>query len=210
MNFTKAIISPVFTQNNAQLAISAIAIGNSILNNATVFTGITPAPDAALAEFESFSESVSQAEEGSRTDKAHRNTLRARVKDILRQWAYQVNVTANGNAEIIAQSGFPVNKKTTPVTEVAIPGSPVINDSNNSGTVKTRVPAGRGAHSFQYRYSTKDPVMATESDYTEVQPGSSRQVISDLTPGTNYFISCRAIGSRNTSGWSEPTMYMVR
>jgi hypothetical protein len=196
-------------ETDARVLTKVSLIAESINANLFSFPSVSPLPAEVIPTINAFKESIEQAYTGSKTAIANRNAYRIKITAIIRNWSPQITFDCNGDLTRLAQSGFDNVKQRTPA-EIGIPHVPEVADGKCSGSAKLRVSPVRGAKLYQYRFTDKDPALATDDDYTLLAPSGTRTYTEGQTPGKNYFYSCRAAGPNGVSDWSGSAMHVVR
>jgi hypothetical protein len=149
---------------------------------------------------------ITAADAGGRMQQvAKLNAIKA-VRGALRKLASYVEIAADNDLEILLSSGF-VEVRTNLAQSPLV--QPVILKILNLATTQLLIRLQRvyNAKSFQVQTS-----LASAGPWVEqgISTQARRIVISDLTPGTVYFVRVRGVGgSTKYSEWSVPVSLMV-
>lgn len=163
-----------------------------------------PTPPVALAAMTLAGDNLEQAIEdalhGSRLSREIRDAQVKDVRDILTKTANYVRATANGDAEILASSGFDMAKEPK---KVGIPGKPTnlrVLMGQLSGQTESKWRRVHGATSYKLMRSESDP--SKEPNWVVVTITSKvSHVDSDLESFKAYWYCVSAIGF---AGEGEP------
>jgi hypothetical protein len=148
---------------------------------------------------------IERAVNGSQHDRAVRNTLVKKVRDILTKTANYVRATANGDIDILTSSGFDLAK----VPErVGLPGAPqglVVRPGELLGTIDLRWRRERGATSYKVMRSALDP--SVEANWETVALTSTVHFTdTDLVGYKPYWYQVSAIGYAGEGAYSAIVM----
>ena len=150
-----------------------------------------------------YAAAIEEARNGSVHSKQVRNALTKHVRDVLTQTGNYVRTTANGDAAILASSGFELAKKPEPV---GLPGQPrnlKVLAGTLSGTTDVRWKSTPGALSYELERCEGDP--AVEANWKVLRICTQvRFADSGLESFKLYNYRVSAIG---TAGQGEPCMY---
>jgi hypothetical protein len=206
----KAVVTPVIKMSDDKFSSLALLIGDTILANSATYPSVDPKAADGIVIFQDLKDAIKKAETRDTAAIGNKRSLRTTANNVIRAWAAQVTFDANGDVSLITKVYFPVNKQRTPVENLAIPAAPRVAEGNKSGSAALRTGGIYGATAYQFRYTDKDPKVATDADYVTLTPCGTKALTENQLKGTTYFYSCRAIGTKSASGWSDPTMFMVR
>lgn len=151
------------------------------------------------------------ATRGSQLEKKSRDVAREKLLFAMRQLAFYVNVEADGDAEILASSGFPLvpPPRTTPYPQVIVQVR--LEDGRVSGEVKLNFAPQRHISEYEYCYATMLDEF-NEPRWGEIRSkSSSRSIYIDgLQPGEKVYVRVRARNNKGIGDWSEPVYLIVR
>jgi hypothetical protein len=166
-------------------------------------------PPVALADLAklqaTFDTAVAAALDGGTALTAAKNAARDALVAALRKTAAYAQIAADGDVALLLTSGFSANSTTRVRTKLAVP---LIMAVENEGTTKlmVRLQAVANAKSYEVRAINGAPTPAASAISTQAR----RIVVENLTPGTTYNLSARAIGgSEGFSEWSDPVSHMA-
>ncbi|MFD2557183.1 fibronectin type III domain-containing protein [Sphingobacterium tabacisoli] len=148
---------------------------------------------------------------GSQLEKKARDNARDKVLDAMRQLAFYVNITADGDGEILASSGFML---VPPPKSVGYPTVIVgmrLEDGRTSGEVKFSFTPQKNISEYEYCYTT---VLDSENQQVWgdiLSTGSSRgNYIGGLSPGDKVYFRVRGRNNKGIGDWSENIYLIVR
>ena len=114
----------------------------------------TPSPALTVVEtaFAAYKVASAEAAQGGVANTTVRNARRAELVALLRQLANYVSATANGDLEILRESGFPIQKTShTQIGPLPAPYAPVLSQGPVTGSLKAKVPPVYGAVACNWR-----------------------------------------------------------
>ena len=155
---------------------------------------------------DTFDKAVSAARGGDSAAIAAKTNARNALLATLQKLAAFVQIVADGDMAVLLASGFSANTSNRrPPTKL---DRPLIVDIENEGTAKL------GVRLQPVQYAKSYEVRATNGATTPAASVISTQarhiVVENLTPGTTYTLSARAIGgSDGFSEWSDPVSHMA-
>lgn len=175
-----------------------------------------PEPRPAMTVYETLVDDYRTKQEiaatrGSQLEKKARDNARAKLLKAMKEIAFYVNSVADGNAELLASSGFDL---VSPPRATGFPGIPInvrLLDGRVSGEAKLMFGSLAVAWGYEYTYA-----LITEADGTPIwgdieRTTSSRQnFISGLTPADRIYVRVRAYNGKGTGDWTEPVSFIVR
>lgn len=131
-----------------------------------------------------YEQAIIAYENKGKLEKVIRDNKRAELENALRLWAMQIEVFANGDLEILINSGFDINKEPIPVPN---PGAPIDFKvvSTNAGELILTMRKTKGVTGVQFELNMKgDPniMVCTQSN--------NKCVMRDLQRGVYY--ECKA------------------
>ena len=166
-------------------------------------------PPVALADLAklqaTFDTAVAAALDGGTALTAAKNAARDALVAALRKMAAYSQIAADGDMALLLTSGFSANSTARVRTKL---GVPLIQSVDNEGTTKlmVRLQAVPNAKSYEVRAING----ATTPAASVISTQARRIVVGNLTPGTTYNLSARAIGgSEGSSEWCDPVSHMA-
>lgn len=174
----------------------------------------TPTPDLTTvgAAKDDFSAKLAIARKRSGPEETElKNQSRQALADLLKQLAFYVSTTANGNLAFILSSGF---QATAYPRRGRVPERPVavrLNDGRLPGQLVFTLPKVPGALFYEFRYGTRDEVTNEQLWGEPVLTTSSRDnLIAELEEGVRYYVQVRAVNGYGRTEWSDPVSMRVR
>lgn len=166
------------------------------------FSSLALQVTAAGTSYNTYLEAKATAANGGRDAIAARNTAKATLLMLLRPLLSNINGLANGNADQLISSGFPMRKTTrTPIGNLPTPASPSVKPGPTDGTLKASTSALYGASSYTARVAPA----STPTVYVQtVSQTSSRFMFHGLTSGELYHVEMSAMGAAGSTDWSGP------
>lgn len=148
---------------------------------------------------------------GSQLQLEARNNAKKLVLQAMKELAFYVNVVADGDAEILASSGFVLIPPPKPAGVPRIPKNVKLIDGPISGELRLMFGVVRNAKGYEYIYAS-DLDENGEPNWGELQyTGSSRtNNIRLLTPGSICYVRVRARNNKGVGDWSETVSIIVR
>ncbi len=129
----------------------------------------------------------------------------------MKQMAFYVNVTANGDANALASSGFVLAApaKTLLVPDVLLWVS--LTDGRQKGKLRLDFEAIKGAWEYEYQISSEldsaGQVIWGEIKTTRISRGN---VIAPVTAGVTYWVRVRARNGEGVADWSHTVSLLAR
>lgn len=142
-----------------------------------------------------YAEAIAAATDGGVADRALRDQLTLEVRDLLRVQANYVRNVANGDAAILASSGFPMRKTPEPVTEVGVPSRVTAHSTFRPDTVMIRWGGAAGALMFRLEKAEGDPTLGETTWTTVTQTGRQSHEVTGLIQFKAYYFRVVAIGN---------------
>jgi hypothetical protein len=152
-----------------------------------------------------FDTAVAAALDGGTALTAAKNAARTELEAALRKTAAYVQIAADGDVALLLTSGFSATKTGRTQSKLDIPSIVAV---ENEGTTKltVRLQAIPNAKSYEVRAING----ATTPAASVISTQARRIVVGNLTPGTTYNLSARAIGgTEGFSEWSDPVSHMA-
>lgn len=153
-----------------------------------------------------FDTAVSAALAGGKALTAAKQAARDELLAALQKIAGYVQIAADGDLALLLASGFTaVNSNRSAQTKLEVP---LILGVENEGTTKLAVRLQSVSNANAYEVRAINGATAPAASMISTQ--ARRVVLGNLTPGTTYNISARAIGgSDGFSEWSDPVSHMA-
>ncbi|KAA9037254.1 fibronectin type III domain-containing protein [Ginsengibacter hankyongi] len=155
-----------------------------------------PTPTPPLADINTaigiYAELLQAAAGRDKVQVVMKNLSKQNLLLLLSQLADYVNLTAQGAEDLLAKSGFTLNKVPEPVALDA-PGYVVLLDGGGSGELTFKFRRVKGASSYLYQY-TSDASLANES-WVSIPATTTSYTFTGLTSGTTYYCRVVAVGS---------------
>lgn len=174
-----------------------LALFNNViakLTGSAVFTAPPVAVPDLTAQSEALADAIELATDGSLAARKQRDALVLEVRDTLRATAEYVRQVANGDASVLAQSGFQLAKMPEPITVLGVPGNVVATATDSAGDLLVRWTRGEGARMYRLERADRDPA-AGEVNWSPVaQTARQRFVVSGLRPYEANWFRVIAIG----------------
>ncbi len=168
-----------------------------------------PAPPVTLANMtlagDALEQAIEDAIQGSRLSREVRDAKVLEVRAILTKTANYVRATANGDATILASSGFDMAKTPTPVGLPSKPTNLRVVMGELSGTTEVKWRRVHGATSYQVMRSEKDP--SVQANWQVVKTTSTvRFTDTGLDSFKPYWYCVSAIGFAGQGEYCAPLM----
>lgn len=129
---------------------------------------------------------------------ARRELIRA-----MKQVAFYVNITADGDAHLLASSGFVLVGQPKAMRKPHAPLLGVLEDGEKSGELNFRFEAIANAWEYEYQIaSTAGTDGQPEWEEMLRTTNSQKNLLSPLVPGTRYYTRVRARNGKGESDWS--------
>jgi hypothetical protein len=204
----KPYISFVTTDSDAELIVHVGGIITGMTGNASYPTP-SPTLAAVTAALNAFTTAVNDfvTNGGGVALTLAKNARRAELVALLRALASYVQVTCNGNLEVLVSSGFPIQKPVrTPIGELPVPSGLTVSLGTYSGQLNASVPPVFGAAVYNWRVTTAAaPTVVVQS----AQPTAASNTFTGLTPGVLYNTEVSAVGAAGPTAWSAPVPLMA-
>jgi hypothetical protein len=187
----------------ANLLVIAQAILAALTTNAFF---PTPVPTLVVLQtaITDYSEALSAAKDGGKTNIAVKNARKEELIALLIQLGNYVMLTANGNDEMLGTSGFPVSKTKEPSPPLVKPEIIKMEDGLNSGELQVTISSVAGARNYVYQY-TQDPLTLT-SQWTSSNTTLTKMLFTDLEPGKKYWSRAIVYGIKEQQVFGDPVL----
>jgi hypothetical protein len=148
---------------------------------------------------------IQKAKHGGLEDRLLRDKKLTDARDMLRKQANYVRLIGNGDAAILASSGFELAKTPEPI---GLPGTPAIRFVRMTGKQGEAVvswTAQHGADAYHVRLAEKDPNIHNEWQVVGITT-KARFTLTDLESYKPYWVSVSAIGAAGEGLMSDPAI----
>jgi hypothetical protein len=178
-----------------------VSTGIQGMTGNTYFTTLATEVTAADTAYATYLLAKADAVRGGVEQTAIRNARRGDLVDLLRGLLSNINAVANGDAEKLLSSGFPLRKTVrTPVGPLQTPATPVVRQGPTTCTLKASTPPIYGAS----LYTTRLALASAPLVYLQTKQSTAAHFLFDgLTAGELYNVGMNAIGAAGPSDWSN-------
>jgi hypothetical protein len=154
-------------------------------------------------------ESIVEALDGGRRERAKLKSQRELVVNMMRELAHYVEANCNGDELLLRSSGFepaPTTRVQTPPLSKWIRS---LRQGPNSGDVVATIMDDPKAASYQLRW-TVAPADGEPETWVEIPVADTRPatLIKGLKPGVTYLFQARALINSAYTDWSNPVTYL--
>lgn len=149
---------------------------------------------------------------GDRSQIVNRQALRQKLADELTQVAFYVQTVANGDATLLATTGYPARKlpsRALVTADVPAPAQLTVNRGAVSGQLIVRASKVPKAAMYDVQITTADPTVETNWTAAGSYTTCRRILLEGLTPGKVYQVRMRAIGATGPGNWTAASSLMV-
>jgi hypothetical protein len=171
-----------------------------------------PNPSPSLTELadacDEYATLLKDARAGTRSAIAAKNSKKAEITKLLIRLVGYVNLTANGNRDMLLTTGFEITKQKEPAPSLAKPVNLKIVNGENAGEVIMGVDKVPGALTYMHQY-TPDP-MTGEDNWESKITSTCRTTITGLEPTKKYWFRVAAVGTKDQLVFSDPVAIVVR
>lgn len=161
-----------------------VSVGNAI--------SVFPAPSPALAdistELATYGGLLQSSAARDKVQIALKNQSKSALITMLSQLADYINLTAQGDDAILAQSGYELDKIPEPI-KMKAPEGVMLLDGGNSGELVLKFKSVAGASSYLFQYTTDQ--LLGDCSWVSIPATTTSYTFSGLAKGTTYH--CRAI-----------------
>ncbi|MCD6067652.1 MAG: hypothetical protein K0S33_2478 [Bacteroidetes bacterium] len=172
---------------------------NAILTNSNVFTSPGTAVSDLATATTNLENAWNNAEDGGKSLTAIMHDREKIFDAAMIHLAYYVELTANGDPEIIHLAGLDVR----PTPNHTGPASFEAKHGDGNGSINLKVKAVKGA-SYLWEYSVDNATWVDAGGTKQ-----SRTEINGLTPGSRYWFRYALIDKDGQQPWSEPLSIIV-
>ncbi|MBK8500448.1 MAG: hypothetical protein IPL52_16910 [Flavobacteriales bacterium] len=175
-----------------------LALLNNVIDKLTANALVFPAPPVTLLALQNLSDqltaAIAAATGGGVEARAVRNNLVLEVRSALRLVADYVRIVSNGDAALLAKSGFELRKLPEPINEVGVPKNVKAEATDEEGSLLVRWSKTVGARMFRVEQASGDPALGTVTWTTVLQTGRQRATLTGLEPFKAGYFRVVAIG----------------
>ncbi|MDP4286034.1 MAG: fibronectin type III domain-containing protein [Bacteroidota bacterium] len=164
------------------------------------FSSPIPTLEELQIAIDAYTAALTASEERSKQSVVNKNQSRKALEEVLRQLGLFVMYVANGDAAILASSGYDLTKQPEP-QHLVNPGLVMMKDGITAGTLVVSVKKPKGSKSFVHEL-TADPI-APDSTWLSVPGSRASFTFQNLVPGKKYWARVAAIGSNNQMAYSD-------
>ncbi len=175
-----------------------LALLNNVIEKLTANAAVFATPPITVVAMntlcDKFAKAITAATDGGVADRKERDKLVLEVRSMLRIQADYVRSVCNGDAALLALSGFELSKMPEPINEVGVPQRVKADPTDESGNVLVRWGKAEGGRMFRVEQASGDPALGTVTWTAVALTGRQRIVIGGLDPFKAYFFRVIAIG----------------
>ena len=139
--------------------------------------------------------------------RAYRDKMRDELLAILKRIVRHVELAANGDADMLQDSGFEVTQGRSAKPRYSHPlPAPALNVKHGpmSGTIMANVKPVPGAASYEFHITDADPTVPENYQPFGTFAHGKNVSIPGRKPGQTYSIIARCIGTAGPGAWSPP------
>ena len=211
------VLSPPAASKLQKVALSFISKSSDIellVLTSSIIGALTgnvhyPGPAPTLATLTAARDALQAAvntPHGGKLSVATRRQLRPALATLLRQLAQYVQTASAGDPVVLLGSGFPLQRARQPVGVLPAPANLTLARGKVSGQLRARCKLVPRAAAYQWRVaSALAPTVWLPADPSV----AANATIGGLTPGTQYIVQVRAIGTSGPSDWSDAAMQIA-
>src|SRR5690554_4400739 len=173
------------------------------------FPSPRPAHADLSAKRQELADAIAKASTGEKTAISIRDDVFQELADMLRTLSKYVSMEAEGRESVILSSGFEVRNTSKGPGWVTSPTGFEAKRTERQGELKLTWNKVQYAKSYIAEITTTDPSLPDTLWTKFVFPTRRSIMAEDLTPGVYYYFRVCAVGSRNTSGYSDVAIIMA-
>lgn len=190
-------------------ALQVLALLNNVIAKITGNAHF-PSPPLTQEEYgalrDEYQALIEAATNGSVAAKKARDKKTVEVKDVLRRTADYVRSVANGDAQILATSGYDMAKLPEPINMVGVPSKLVAASTDAAGVIQLRWSKTLGARLFRVEQAQGDPA-AGETKWNSLGlVGRQSFVVEGLDSYQAYWFRITALGIQSEGLPSDTVM----
>ena len=175
-----------------------LALLNNVIEKLTANAAVFTTPPITLAAMntlsEKFTKAINAATEGGVADRKERDKLVLEVRSMLRIQADYVRSVCNGDAALLALSGFALSKMPEPINAVGVPQNVKAEATDESGNILVRWGKAEGGRLFKLQQASGDPALGEVTWTTVATTGRQRAVLTGMEPFKAYYFRVIAVG----------------
>ncbi len=171
-----------------------------------IFNGINPSAADVLQTVNNYSKALAESATGDRRAIATKKAVKKEVQAKLRSWALFVNMIANGDDTVLANSNLPLVKKPEQKTVAAVTNIK-IDQGINPGTLAIRYNKPKSTLAVMYSY-TYDPI-TSNSNWKSKCTSLTKAVLENLEEGKRVWIQFTSVGSGGKEAVGEMVSQFV-
>lgn len=209
---TERVITNYSKRSDAYLSMLAGKTLTSMMGN-----DFFPLSEPSLTDYETVvtdyrMKHEAAAETGGRFAVTAKEMARLRLLESMRRLAIYVNLTANGQLDMLVSSGFILALQPQRWTEPGVPLWVRLTDGPEKGQMKMRLAKVKWAREYEYQIGVPsgEDKQILWKDTRHRTTNSRGTVIPGLIGGQTYWIRVRARNGRGPGDWSDPVSWMVR
>lgn len=175
-----------------------------------------PEPRPDMTVYEALVEDYRSKQEiaatrGSQLEKKARDNARTKLLKAMKEIAFYVNTVSDGDAELLASSGFDLVAPPRPIGFPGIPKNVRLVDGRVSGEAKLMFGSLSVAWGYEYTYALTTDVDGTPLWGDVERTTNSRQnFISGLNPADRLYVRVRAFNGKGIGDWSDTVSFIIR
>jgi hypothetical protein len=164
------------------------------------------------ADLATFSSVYAATSGGDKGRIAERSKARAALADDLRQLGLFVEMMANGDASLLATTGFDLTSRRAPaMVQLPLPSPQNLRLKRGevSGLLVARVAKLAAAGAYEVQLTASDPTVEANWSNAGTFTQCRRIELPDLTPLKTYSVRVRGISSAGPGAWTLPSSLTV-
>lgn len=148
---------------------------------------------------------------GSLVEVTAKNKARGLLERMMKQLAFQVNMISEGDAHLLASSGFILVGHPQAMRTPHVPLFGFLEDGERSGEFNLRFESIPSAWEYEYQIASIVDESG-EPEWREIQrtTNSQRNLIAPVTPGMRYYARVRSRNAKGESDWSVTISQFAR
>ena len=175
-----------------------LALLNSVIEHFSTHVALFPTPPITILAMETlsekFSKAITAAKNGGVSERKDRDELVLEVRSVLRIQADYVRSVCNGDAAMLAKTGFQLSKMPEPINTVGIPQNVKASATDESGSILVRWGKAEGGLMSRLEQASGDPALGEVTWSTVILTGRQRAVLSGMEPYKAYYFRVIAVG----------------
>lgn len=188
------------------LATKGAAVGAALTDN-TNYPTLKDVAVTILGTTTKFRELIAKMLDGNKQVTIEKNQVRTQLETLLSDTALKVQDISGGDELLIANAGFDVKRKPTPVGALEMPTGVTAKAGPSRGTLEISWNVVPGTYLYEIRY-TESPVSAT-SLWKQTSTTKHKIVLEGLVRGQAYAISVAAAAADPSRNWSDDIISYV-